>query len=63
MLSIFIRIVFCQFNVYALSNDNKEIKYLPKDETVNIEKIIEENMNDGNIPGLSVTIVKDNKTV
>lgn len=63
MLSIFLSIVLCQLNVYALSNNDKDINYLTKDETLKIEKFIEENMNEGNIPGLSVTIVKDEKTV
>ncbi len=63
ILGIFLSIVLCQLNVYAFSNEDKEINYLTKDETVNIEKFIEENMNDGKIPGLSVTIVKDDKTV
>ncbi|CBZ02129.1 putative cyclic peptide transporter [Clostridium botulinum H04402 065] len=63
MLSIFLSIVLCPFNVYSLSNDDKEINYLTKDETVKIEKFIEENMNESSIPGLSVTIVKDDKTV
>ncbi|MBP2022486.1 CubicO group peptidase (beta-lactamase class C family) [Clostridium punense] len=63
MLSIFISIVLCQINVYALSNDDKEINYLTKDETVKIEKFIEENMSGGSIPGLSVNIVKGDKTV
>lgn len=63
MLSIFLSIVLCPFNVYSLSNDDKEINYLTKDETVKIEKFIEENMNESSIPGLSVTIVKDDKTI
>ncbi len=63
MLSIFLSIVLCQLNVYALSNDNIETNYLTKDEGLKIEKFIEENMNEGKIPGLSVTIVKDDKTV
>lgn len=63
IFSIFLSIVLCPLNVYALGNDDKEINYLTKDETVKIEKFIEENMNEGKIPGLSVTIVKDDKTV
>lgn len=63
VLSVFLSILLCQLNVYALNNDYKEINYLTKDETVNIEKFIEENMSKGKIPGLSITIVKDDKTV
>ncbi|MCJ8173436.1 cyclic peptide export ABC transporter [Clostridium botulinum] len=63
MLSIFLSIVLCPLNVYSLGNDDKEINYLTKDETVKIEKFIEENMKESSIPGLSVTIVKDDKTI
>ncbi|UYZ38399.1 cyclic peptide export ABC transporter [Clostridium beijerinckii] len=63
MLSIFLSIVLCQFNVYALDSDNTEINYLNKDETTKIEKFIKENINGGNIPGLSVTVVEGNNTV
>ncbi len=62
ILSVFLSIVVCQLNVCALENDDKDINYLTKDETVKIEKFIEENMNEGKIPGLSVTIVKNDKT-
>lgn len=63
MLSIFFSIVLSPLNVYALGNDGKEINYLTNDETVKIEKFIEENMNEGKIPGLSVSLVKDDKTI
>lgn len=63
MLSVFLSIVLCPLNVYALGNDDKEINYLTNDETAKIEKFIEENMNEGNIPGLSVALVKDDKTI
>lgn len=63
MLSIFLSIVLSPLNVYALGNDDKEINYLTNDETAKIEKFIEENMSEGNIPGLSVTLVKDDKTI
>lgn len=63
MLDIFLSIILCEFNVHALSSDCKEINYLTNDEAAKIEKFIEQNMNDGNVPGLSVTIVKEDKTV
>ncbi len=63
ILSILLSLVLGQFNVYAFSNDNKGINHLDKDETVNIEKFIKENMEKGSIPGLSITIVKDDKTI
>lgn len=40
-----------------------EINDLTKTEEKQIEKVITENMNKGKIPGLAVTIVKDDKTV
>lgn len=46
-----------------MGNNTEEIGRLTNDETVKIEKFIEENMNKGNILGISVTIVKDDKTV
>lgn len=41
----------------------QEINYLTETEEKQIEKVITENMSKGNIPGLSITIVKDDKTV
>ncbi|GKX65196.1 cyclic peptide export ABC transporter [Inconstantimicrobium mannanitabidum] len=63
ILSAFLSIILCPINVYALSNDNKEINYLTKDETVKVEKFIEKNMKEGNVPGVSISIVKGDKTV
>lgn len=63
MLSIFLSIVLLPLKTYALDNDAAEINTLSINEKVKIEKFIEENMNKGSIPGLSVTIVKDNETI
>lgn len=41
----------------------QEINYLTETEEKQIEKVITENMSKGNIPRLSITIVKDDKTV
>lgn len=41
----------------------EDINLLTETEEVKIEKIIEKNMTEGNIPGLSITLVKDDKTV
>lgn len=41
----------------------QEIKDLTETEEKQIEKVITENMSKGKIPGLSITIVKDDKTV
>lgn len=56
----FLGISLLYFNAYALESD---IDFLSEDESYRIEKFIEENMYRGKIPGLSVTIVKDDKTV
>lgn len=63
ILSIFLSIVLLPFKTYALVNDTDEINYLSNDENVKIEKFIEENMDKGKIPGLYITIVKDDKTI
>lgn len=63
MFTISLSILLFLINVYALSGDAQEINYLTKDETEEVEKIIEENMSKGHIPGLSITIVKDDKIV
>jgi len=41
----------------------QEINDLTETEEMQIEKVITENMSKGNIPGLSITIVRDDKTV
>ena len=55
--------VFTLSSLKEVNVDDKEINYLSNDETAKIEKFIEEDMNEGKIPGLSVTIVKDDKTI
>ena len=63
ILSVFLSIVLLPLKGYALDNGPEDINYLSNDKTLKIEKFIEENMNKGKIPGLSVTIVNDDKTV
>jgi putative ATP-binding cassette transporter len=63
ILSVFLSIVLLPLKGYALDNESEDINYLPNDEKFKIEKFIEENMDKGKIPGLSVTIVKEDKTV
>lgn len=63
ILSVFLSIVLLPLKVYALDNEFGDINYLSNDEKFKIEKFIEENMDKGKIPGLSVTIVKEDKTV
>ena len=58
-LSIFLFLI----NVYASSNDNEKINNLTEVETDQIEKLIEGYMSDGEIPGLAVSVVKEDKTV
>lgn len=63
ILSIFLSVVLLPIKTYGLGSNVEEINNLTNDETTKIEKFIGENMRDGNIPGLSVTIVKDDKTI
>lgn len=63
IFSVFLSIVLFPLNAYGLGNDERNINYLSNDEKSKIEKFIEENMDKGNIPGLSITIVKDDKTI
>ena len=63
MISIFLSITMCLFNVLAAGSNNEDINYLTNDETQKVEEFIEKNIKKGNIPGLSVTIVKDDKTI
>ncbi len=63
MISIFLSVTMCLFNVLAAGSNDEYINYLTNDETQKIEEFIEKNMKKGNIPGLSVTIVKDDKTI
>ena len=63
IFTIFLSMFLCGINVYALNADGQEINYLTNEEIEEIEKLIEENMSEGNIPGLSITIVKGDKIV
>lgn len=63
MLVIFFIIFTNTITVYGSIDNKPEIDYLTEFEREEIEKLIEENMRKGQIPGLSVTIVKNNKTV
>ena len=53
VLIIFLCIILLPFKIYALTDDTN----------IKIEKFIKENMDKGKIPGLFVTVVKDDKTV
>ncbi|SCL83826.1 cyclic peptide export ABC transporter [Sporanaerobacter sp. PP17-6a] len=53
VLIIFLCMILLPFKTYALTDDTN----------IKIEKFIKENMDKGKIPGLFVTVVKDDKTV
>jgi cyclic peptide transporter len=63
IFSIFVSIVLSPLRTYALDNGIDTINYLSNDEKGKIEKFIKANMDKGKIPGLSVVIVKDDKTI
>ena len=63
IVTFFLGILLITNSVYGLSNKDSEINNLTDSESKEIEKIIEKNMEKGKIPGLSVTIVKDNQRV
>ncbi|NRZ58018.1 CubicO group peptidase (beta-lactamase class C family) [Clostridium beijerinckii] len=63
IVSILFSLVSVSFKTYALDNSAREISNLSNDETSRIEKFVKDNMDKGSIPGLSVTIVKGDKTV
>lgn len=62
IFSVFINVMLSSSIVFA-EIDNGPIDLLTQDERIKIEKFIEENMNKGEIPGLSITIVRDDKTI
>jgi len=62
ILSILLSIILFPLNVFALDTTEDD-HYLSNDDTLKIEKYIEENMKKGKIPGVSVSIVKDDKTI
>ena len=63
VLSISLSILLSLTNIYPLDDDYEEINFLTETETNEIEKLINKNMSDGKIPGVSIIIVKDEKTV
>ncbi|WP_291584163.1 cyclic peptide export ABC transporter [Clostridium sp. UBA6640] len=62
IFSVFISVMLSSSIVFAEMN-NGSIDLLTQDERIKIEKFIEENMDKGKIPGLSITIVRDDKTI
>lgn len=62
IFSVFINLILSSSVVFA-EVDNGPIDSLTQDEKIKIEKLIEENMDKGKIPGLSITIVKDDKII
>lgn len=62
IFSVFISVMLSSSVVFAEMN-NGSIDLLTQEERIKIEKFIEENMDEGKIPGLSITIVKDDKTI
>lgn len=56
-------ILFSPLIIYATNYEGQKINHLTNGEREEIEKLIEENMSKGNIPGLSVNIVKEDKIV
>lgn len=62
IFSIFISVILSSSVAFA-EVDNGTIDLLKQDERIKVEKFIEENMDKGKIPGLSITIVRDDKTI
>ncbi|WP_090040590.1 cyclic peptide export ABC transporter [Clostridium frigidicarnis] len=62
IFSVFISVILSSSVVFAEEN-NGPIDLLTQDERIKIEKFIEENIDKGKIPGISITIVKDDKTI
>jgi putative ATP-binding cassette transporter len=63
MCGIFISLVLLTLNSYTLCNSNNEIDKLGNDDKSKVEKFIKKQMKNGEIPGISVTIVDGEKTV
>jgi len=63
MLSVFLSVILLPLRSYALGNDADEINYLSDNDKAKVEKFIEKQMDKGKIPGMSVVIVKGDKTV
>lgn len=62
IVSILISLISTVLTVSAKGN-NKNIDSLTQEKMAEIEEFIQENMDKGKIPGLAVTIVKDDKTI
>ncbi|GGL41331.1 serine hydrolase domain-containing protein [Sporolactobacillus putidus] len=60
---ILISALFQSVKIYAAENESNGINNLNKDSNEKIQNLIENNMDKGKIPGLSVVIVKGNETV
>ncbi|MBW9155188.1 cyclic peptide export ABC transporter [Clostridium tagluense] len=63
MLSVFLSVILLPLRSYALGNDADEINYLADNDKTKVEKFIEKQMDKGKIPGMSIVIVKGDKTV
>lgn len=63
ILCIFTSVILSPSKSYTLVNGTDEINDLSNDDKVKVEKFIETQMNKGKIPGMSVVIVKGDKTV
>jgi len=63
ILIVFLILILLPLRCYSLGNDTIEINYLSDNDKAKVEKFIEKQMNKGKIPGMSVIIVKGDKTV
>lgn len=63
ILSVFISVMSSTALGYALGVKDETTDLLTVDKEKQIEKFIQEGMDKGKIPGLSITIVKDDKTI
>lgn len=62
IFGVFISVILSSSVVFAKVN-NEPIDLLKQDERIKIEEFIEKNMDKGKIPGLSITIVRDDKII
>ncbi|MCB2311587.1 cyclic peptide export ABC transporter [Clostridium tagluense] len=63
MLSVLLIVILAPLRSYALGNGTDEINYLTDNDKAKVERFIEKQMDKGKIPGMSVVIVKGDKTV
>lgn len=63
IITVLFSIILIPVDGYASENNYDEINYLSSNDKEKVEKFIKENMDKGKIPGLSVAIVKDDKTI